>query len=194
MTPPCEVMMSTLPHEAGGAEPLFQPAEIDVHRRLQRRIDGRRHRPAVLADRRVDAVRERVWDAGQVFLDEPSDGKLMLGVDDRPEEADRDRFDPQLREPLKYDDCGSFIERHLDRTVDHDALGYLEGQSLRHIGFRVRRLEVESLRSPALAEDQRVRVSLRRKERGPCRRAGDDCIDRVGGAMNEDFPARQIGG
>ena len=103
-------------------------------------------------------MRERIWDAGQVFLDEPADGELVLGVDDRPEEADGDRFDPQLRQPLKDRDGRSLVERRLDRTVDHDPLGDLEGQRLRDIGLGVRRLEVESLRPSTLAEDQRVGV------------------------------------
>ena len=68
-------------------------------------------------------MRKRVRDIGEMLLDQPADGKLMLGVDDRPEEADRDRLHLQRRQPPEDGDRGRLVERRLDRPVRHDALG-----------------------------------------------------------------------
>ena len=55
-------------------------AEMPLHERLQRRVDGRRRCPPVLADDRVQAMRQRVGDPGQLRLEQLSDPLLVLGV------------------------------------------------------------------------------------------------------------------
>ncbi len=79
--------------EARVPQPAFEAGHVGGHDRLQRCVERRRHGPPIFADRRIDAVREREGDAGQVRLDQPAHRQLVRGVDDRPQEADRNRLD-----------------------------------------------------------------------------------------------------
>ena len=96
-----------------------------------------------------------------MLLDQPADGELVLGIDDRPQEADRDGLDLQRRQPLEDRNRGRLVERRPDGPVRHDALRHLEGQRLRDVGLGIGRREIEGFRPAAFAEDQRIGMTQR---------------------------------
>ena len=71
---------------------LLQRPQVVLHQRLQRGVDRRRGRPPVLADDRVQLVRERERHLRPLAREQLADAQLVLRVDDRPDQADRDRL------------------------------------------------------------------------------------------------------
>ena len=178
--------------EAGVAQSRFQTAQIVAHERLERGVDAGGRRAAVLAERGVEHVRERVGHPRQVALEQRADAELVLRVDDRPEQADGDRLDLPVLQLVDDGDDGRLVERLGHGAVVGHALGHLVGERARHVGLGVGHGEVEGLDAPALAKHQNVRVPPGGEEGGARGVAGHDRVDRVRGAVDQHLaPAEQ---
>ena len=177
-------------HPAGKTrlpQPRGEAPDIPAHQGLERRIDGRGGRPTILAQARVQAMRKRIRDAWQMRLDELADPFLVRRLDDRPEQADGDRIDLEGAQSLEDGNYASLVERRLDRAVGHHALGHLEGQTLGHVGLGIGNGEVEDIAPPALAKDQDVGMAARDEECRSRRVAGQDRVNRMGRAVDQQL-------
>ena len=137
-------------------------------------------------------MREGVGHAWQVTFEQRADAELMGGVHDRPEEVDADRLDLPLLEILDDLDHAALVQRPGHGAVIGHALRHLVGERARHVGLGVGHGEVEGLGAAALAEHQHVRVAPGGEKGGPCGVAGDDRVNRMGGAVDQHLaPAEQ---
>ena len=173
------------------AQPVGQAVEIGEHERFQRSVDDGRGSAAVFAQSRIELVRQRHGNAGQMLRQKLAKPSLMLSVDDRPQEADADRLDLERLEPLDDREHRRLIERLQHLSLRVNALGDFKCEAARHIGLGVGHAEVERLDAAALANDEHVAMALGRQKRGLGGRAGEDGVDRPRRAVNEGGRARQ---
>ena len=117
----------------------------------------------------------------------------MGGIDDRPQQAHRDRLDALGRQRAEQRGDLRRVERDMHAAVAEDALLDLEGQRLRHERLGIGNREVERLLPAALAKHQRVGMAGGGDEGGPGGAPGDDGVDGVGGAVDHDLGAAEIG-
>lgn len=175
------------------AQRVLEAREVIAHQRLQGGVDRRRGCPRVLAEHRVDSVRERVGNAGQPLLDQLSHAQLVSGVDRRPEQADGDRLDLRGAEPIE-DRRGPLLVERLDHVAAAaDPLRQAMGEASRHERLRIGLGEVEGRAPPALAEDEDVLVPCGGEEAGARRLAGQHRVDRAGGGEGEVTAGEHLG-
>ena len=167
---------------------LLQRLQVCLHQRLQRRVDGGRRRPPVLADDRIQLVRERERHLRPLAGEQLADAELVVRVDDRPDQAHRDCLRAQAPRVLDRGEDALLVELDEDVPLGVDALADLERQVAGHVRRRVRELP-ERLELPALAEQEDVREALGGEERGPGRAALDDRVRRPGRAVGEHVGA-----
>ena len=172
--------------QPGFAEVRLQRAQIALHQRLQRRVDCRGGSAAVLADDRVQTVRERERRSRPFALDQLGDAELVGGIDDRPEEADGDCLRPEGAGRRDRRQDATLVERDEDVPLGIDPLPELERQPARDIRGRILVLP-KRVELPALAQQQHVGEALGREERGAGRLALDDRVRRPGRAVGEDL-------
>ena len=167
--------------------------EIARHRRREIGVHHRGRGALVFADQRRQFMRRRDDHAGDFPLDPFLDGLLVRRVEERPEEADRDRLDALVLELLQ-DRLGAFeIERHddaaatIDTLVDamnartrHQRNGLAQPRHVDDFGFGQAR---DLLRGAA--DQHHVLVALGRDERGLGPGTGDQHVGRDRGAVRE---------
>jgi hypothetical protein len=171
--------------ETGFAQLAAEAAKIVLHDRLERCVDTGRYGSPVFAQGGIDAVGQSHGYTRQMRCQKFAQAKLMLGIDDRPEETHRNRRDlrfPKLGDHLP---CGRFVEQ-LDRPARRiDTLRDFERQGPEHIGFGIRDGKIEGLDPAALANDEYVAVPLRREQRRARDRTSEDGIDGSGRTVDE---------
>jgi hypothetical protein len=138
-------------------------------------------------------VRERERHFRPLACEQPAHLQLVLGVDDRPDQADRDCFGAEAARLGDRLEDALLVELDEDVPLRIDPLPNLERQVARHVGRRIRELP-ERLELAALAEQQNVREPLGGEEGGPGGAAFDDRIRGAGRAVGEDVgPPEQLG-
>jgi hypothetical protein len=130
-------------------------------------------------------MRQGYRDARQVLCQKFADAKLVVGIDDRPQQANGDRLDLQFPQPEEELDQRGFIEGLYCVTFRIDALRQFEGECARHIGFGIGYSEVERLDSPTLADHKNVAVSLCREQCRAGNGSGEDGVDCASSAMHQ---------
>jgi hypothetical protein len=179
---------------AASITPPGKVLHIGLHLRLQRGVDRRRGGAAIFAQGRVEPVRQRIGHAGQHLGDQLAELFLMRRVDDRPEQADGDRLDALLLQRRQYGARRRLVEAAHLAAIGEDAAGDFEGQGARHIGFGEWHGEIERLHAATLAKHEDVAVALGGEERRLRGVAGDDGVDRMRRAVDEQAAgAEQIG-
>ena len=171
--------------QAGVSQVPLEPLQVLLHQRLQRRVDGGRGRPAVLAHDRVELVRQRERDAWPVRGEQLGDSELVRRIHDRPDQADRDRLDVEHAAALDRLEHAPVVEWHEDVALRVDALADLEGQMARHVGCPELEL-AEGLELPSLAEQQDVGKALGGEKGGARRLPLDDGVGRARRPVRED--------
>ena len=171
--------------EAGGAEVVVERAQVALHQRLQRGVDGSGRRTRILAQDRVEPVRERVGNPWHRLLDQGAQPLLVRRILDRPEQADGDRLHPLACEPGQRLPGRVLVERPLDLAFGRHPLRDLGREPARHVGLEGVDMELEGMQLAALAVDQDVRKAFGHQQRGPGGGAGDDGVGRPGGAVDQ---------
>ncbi|MFN8663839.1 MAG: hypothetical protein U0075_18235 [Thermomicrobiales bacterium] len=179
-----------VPGKACAAQVLLQGGEVLLHQGLQRGINHTGRRAAVLADDRVELVRQRERHTWQVLGDEFPDAQLVRRVDDRPEEADANRLHAEIAALFDGFPYRTLIERDEDVSLGVDALGDLEGEVARHIGGRVGDL-LEGVQLATLAQEQDVREPLGGEEGRARGLPLDNGIGGAGGPVRKGLGAGQ---
>jgi hypothetical protein len=103
--------------EARGLETACEPVDVIAHERTDERVHRGRREALELAELRRDLVRARHEDVGALGLHDGLRAALMLGVDVREQEADRDRLDARLVEFSRGGADLLLVERLLDVTA-----------------------------------------------------------------------------
>ena len=129
--------------------------------------------------------------AGQTFSEQLADLEFVRRVDDRPEQADGDRFHLLAFQHLDHRPQSVLVQRQTHRAVRRHTLGNFEGQRTRHIGVRIKPREVEGIGLPAFAHHQDVGVALGHQQCRPRGTVSDDGVDRVGGPVHEQLTSLQ---
>ena len=114
-----------------------------------------------------------------------ADPALVLGIDNRPKQANADSLDLYGLHPLCDLNDGEFIERRKNFACGVDPLRNFERQAARNIGLGIGNAEVEGLDTTALADHQHVRVAFRRQKGGLSGGVGENRVDRPRRAVNE---------
>ena len=164
---------------SGFAEIVLHAAQMRLHQRLERGVDGGGGCAPVFAHDGDQPVREGVGDARQNLLDQRGKRLLVRGVGDRPQQTDGDRLEAALAHEFQDRARLLAIQRRHHAALGIDPLVDLEGVSLRDVGVRVIGLEVVDPVLAALLQHQDVGEAGGHQERGLGDRALDD---RVGGA------------
>ena len=185
ITPAAGCADQELSLEAGADQVLLERAQMLLHERLQRRIDGCRGCPQVLAHDRVELVRERVGHTRQELSDQLTKPLLVSRVGDRPEKADRDRFDVPLRHGREDVARGGLVELLLDPALGVDAFGHLVGEVAWDIGRGEIARELERPMLAALAIDQNVGEAFGEEQSGLGDLALDDRVGRARRAVHD---------
>ena len=103
-------------------------AKEAAHQWLERCVDRRGRRASVLAQARVQCVRERDRDLRHLLRKEFADPELVRRIQDRPEKADRDRLHLERAQSFGHlADC-VFVELCVHLAVGEDPFGDLEGE------------------------------------------------------------------
>src|SRR5881396_3171459 len=110
-------------------------------------------------------MRKGVWDAGPFALEQLTHAQLVRWIDDRPDQADGDRFRLQPARLLDRAEDALLVEIDEDVSLRVDAPTDLEGQVPGHVGRGVRKL-TEGLELATFAEEQDVGKALGREEGG----------------------------
>ena len=124
-TPPNEVDDEQLTARSPAARrSRSMSARCALHQRLERGVDRGRRGAPVLADDRVQPVREGERHAGQLApRSAPPTALLVRRVDDRPEQRDGDRLHPLLLAPRRATrPLASAVERDDDLALGGDPL------------------------------------------------------------------------
>ncbi len=147
-----------------------------LHQRLQRRVDRRRRGTPVLADDRVQPVRERERHSGQLLRQQLADALFVHRVHDRPQQADGDRCDLAAAHLGERREQRRLVERHRYVSLRVDPLLHFEGQAPGNVGRRVRVAKIERVELAALPQDERVGMPGGRQKRGSGGRSGQDRV------------------
>ena len=125
-------------------------------------VDDARRYSRTIGFKRCDSV---YGDARQLRVEQLSDPLLVLGVDDRPEEADADGLDLELAQAADHRQRLVLVERHERLPLRGHPLADLERQASRDIRLRVADPEVERIRSfpPSLRTSVSGKPSVVRK-------------------------------
>ena len=162
-----------LAREARRAQIALHLAQVRLHQRLERRVDRRRRGAPVLADDRVQPVRERVRDARELLARSArrsASSCAGLAIDHSSETA---TASTSASLELRAGSPSTSASRRAgtsDVALGRHPLGDLERQAAGDVGLRVRRAEVERVQLAALAQDQRVGEALGGQERRARRR------------------------
>ena len=98
-------------------------AQVAAGLRADVRVERRGREPLVLAVLRDDLVADRQVDPGELLLEDLLDAPLVLGVEEREQEADGDRLDLRLAQRRGGVAHLPLVEGHLDVARRDDALG-----------------------------------------------------------------------
>ena len=98
-------------------------AQVAAGLRADVRVEAGRREPLVLAVLRDDLVADREVDPRQLLLEDRLHAPLVLGVEEREEEADGDRVDLRLAQRGGRGAHLPLVERHLDVARRDDPLG-----------------------------------------------------------------------
>ena len=109
--------------EADALQIFTQLGQVALHARLERRIDRGRRRAGIFAEDRVDAVGKSVGDARQHLFDQRTEARLVFGIFDRPQQANRDRLDIRARKRFQRAARRRFVERLFHAALGIDTLG-----------------------------------------------------------------------
>ena len=172
-------------------ETMVELAEVALQKRLQRRVHGGPRRAAVLANDRVDHMGGADRTVGAALLEDRDDALLVLWMGDRPEEANGDRLDIELVEPI-----GDLLDLRFDERDQHFAVrgnpfGHLEGEIARNVGTRGRLRVVERICPASLLEQEEIAAAPRGHEGGLGRGAFEDRVRGLGGRQHEPLRITQ---
>ncbi len=177
--------------EAGGAQILLQPAQVILHQRLQRGVDGRGGGAAIFAHHRHEAVRQGVGHARQQFVQQFAEALFVRRIGDRPQEAHRNGFKAAAAEFRDDLARARLVEGGGDRAVGADALADLEGVTPRDIGVGIVLREVVRIELAAFLQQQHIRKAGRRHEGGAGDRLGHDGVGGPRRAVDQHLGRRQ---
>ena len=106
--------------DAGAGETLVELRDVAREDRLQVGVDDGRAQPVVLADLRQHLARERDAAAGNFLEHDVAHPRLVLGVQEREQQAYRDRFDVLRLEFTHGVAQGRLVERaqHVATEID----------------------------------------------------------------------------
>jgi hypothetical protein len=180
--PSAEAVLAQIGRELG---------EIGLHHRLERRIDRGRGGTAVFAQGRVELMGEGIRHPRQMPLQQHAGAQLVRRIDDRPQQAHRDRFNPARAHRRDHREEPRVVERLGHRSVGDDPARHFPGQGAWDIGFGVGHAEVERFRPAAFAQHQDVGVAPGGQECGAGGVAGQDGVERVRGAVDEGIAAAE---
>ena len=124
---------------------------------------------------------------GQVLRDQLAHPVFMGGIDDRPQQTNRDRFDFLGLQVFKNLDDPVFVQRAHLRSVGQNSAGHLIRKSARNVGLRIGNREVERLHPPAFAKHKNVPMSLSGQERGLGGVPGDNGVNGMGRPVDEQI-------
>ena len=127
---------------------------------------------------------------GACSVDQLAHALLVRGVDDRPEQADRDRLDAELARALDRVHDRGLVERDERLALGVHALADLEREPARDVRQRVRDL-LERVGLAALAHEQDVGEALGREERRARGLALDDRVRRARRAVRQHLGLRE---
>ena len=179
------------PPEAGGAQPFLDRLEVRAHHGLERSVDTGARGAPVLAQRRVQAVGERVGDARQVRIEQSADPLLVGRVDYRPEQAHPHRLDLGRAHAPDGLDGDRVVEGLVLDAVGPDPPRHLEGEPPRHQRLGKGHGVVEGIDPAALAQQQNVGMPLARHEGNPAGAAGEHRVRRARRRVHEEPAAPQ---
>ena len=174
MTPPDDCMI-----ESGAPPSPISSSPVRI-RSMYDDISGRTYalttvvaRPLVLALLAQDLARERDRRLRQRLGQDRAGPLLVLGVEVRVEEADRDRADAELAQPGGDRPHVPFVERLHDRPVRSHALRHLEAEAALDERRRLAPEEVVHVRDPQPPQLEHVTEVPGRDER----RLGPETLD-----------------
>ena len=159
-------------------EPALDPLEVALDDRPDDGVDDGRGRAQVLAELGRDLGRERDRDARQLLGEDRADPPLVLRVDVRVEQADRDRLDllaPQDRGRLAH---RVLVERPQHLAGRAEPLADLDGAVARHERRRLLELRVVERRAHLAGDLEQVAEALGRDEAAARDLALDDRVRR----------------
>ncbi len=134
-------------------------------------------------------MRQRVGNARQLFLDQLAERQFVLGIEERPEEADCHRLEVAFAELAQQVACGIFIQRGDDIAFGIDPLTHFEGMAARDVGRWVGLGEVIPVKFAALLQHEDVWKAVSRQE---CRLGDIACDNRIGGARRTVNKQRRL--
>ena len=109
-------------------QPGAQPLDVAAHHRAQIGVDHRRAHALVLTEFRRDLVRGRDERIRQHLMHDRAGPPLVLGAQERIQEADRHRLHPDLAQRLGRRAQPGFVQRVLHRAVVAHPLRHAEPQ------------------------------------------------------------------
>jgi hypothetical protein len=138
-------------------------------------------------------MRKCVGYSRQMGVEQLPDPQFVARIDDRPKQTDCDGLDFELAHRIDDRQDGSVVDGAPLGAVRQDTTRNFERERPRDVGIGKRNGEIEGLRPPAFAQDEDVAVPLGRQEGCLGSPSGDDRIDGVGGAVDEQAAAAQHG-
>src|SRR5690606_39238600 len=123
---------------------------------------------SVFAQRGVNAMGQADGQVRKPFLDQRFKLQLMDGIDDRPEEAHRHRFNAGVLNLLENTARLNLVERMYDVAARSYTFRHLEGQRTWNVGPRIGDRVVEKRQSdpPAFPQHEYIGMARSRNERG----------------------------
>ena len=157
--PPTQLAISNSPSIAGLLERVGELSGVVADDRIERGVDRGRDGAAVFARDRVEFMAERDRDARQFLGKDLAHSPLMGRVDDRPQQADRDRLDSAGPE-VAGGRPNIVVFQRLD-LVAHgiDPAAHLAGPAAGHEGRRKVDLDVEGALARRFAQGQDIGVA-----------------------------------
>ena len=175
----------------GGAQIALEFSKMALHERLQRGVDGGGGGAGILADDRVELMRQRIGNARQDLGDQLAKALFMCRIGDRPEQAHGDGLDIHFCQAGDGGPSGRFVQRRLDAALSIDALGNFKGEAARHVGRRKLNHNIERLALAALAVKQNVGEAFGHQQGGLGGFFLDDGIGRARGTVNQNLGLAQ---
>ncbi len=148
----------------GRVQPFFEPHQIAADPRSDIGVDHGGGKPRILADHRQHRRRQRDAASWRLGGDDARRAALVIGIEEREEEAHRDRLDALVRQTPHRAGERRLVERRQDFAAVIEPLGHLLGQMLRHQQRRLLGRKCRAGRCPWAATSRALR--RRRESRG----------------------------
>ena len=176
---------------AAGTQPLDEPAEVALDLRRHVGVDQRRAGALELRRRRHDLVRQRDADTGAFLLGDLAHALLVLRVDEREHEDDRQRLEAELLQAPQRGAHGGFVERHDDLAFVVEPFGNADAPAALRDRRRRRQRRVPDVFLVAAAQLDLVAMALRGDQPGHRAAHLDHRVVGGGRAVHDDRGLRQ---